>query len=88
MKQTLTVTLSITIDDVLKFTPATLPLGTINQAYPPTSIGTVSGGLAPYTFAATGLPPGMVLSAAGILSGTPTAAGAYSPQATITDSGT
>jgi hypothetical protein len=88
MQQTLTVTLSILIDSVMTFTPATLPTGTINAAYPPSSIGTVSGGDSPYTFTvASGLPPGMALSAAGVLSGTPTAVGSYSLQVSIKDSG-
>jgi hypothetical protein len=39
-----------------------------------------------YTFTAAGLPPGLSLSTAGILSGTPTVAGAYSVMLTVTDS--
>jgi putative cell wall-binding protein len=36
--------------------------------------GTVSGGVPPYTFSATGLPAGIAISATGIISGTPLAA--------------
>jgi hypothetical protein len=88
MQQTLTVSLSIIIESVLQFTPASLPTGVINGAYPPTAIGTVAGGDSPYSFSATGLPAGMALSAAGVLSGTPTAAGNFTVVVTITDSGT
>ncbi|GLL02185.1 putative Ig domain-containing protein [Dactylosporangium matsuzakiense] len=47
---------------------------------------TASGGTAPYTWAATGLPAGLTIAAAtGLISGTPTTAGAYAPVVTATD---
>ncbi|GAA0221902.1 hypothetical protein GCM10010492_20030 [Saccharothrix mutabilis subsp. mutabilis] len=46
-----------------------------------------SGGTPPYSFAATGLPPGLSIApATGLISGTPTTAGSYSVTATVTDS--
>ena len=47
-----------------------------------------SGGTPPYTFTATNgnLPPGVVLSNAGVLSGTPTTAGTFNFTLTVTDS--
>lgn len=45
-----------------------------------------SGGTAPYTWTATGLPAGLAISAGGVISGTPTAAGTSSVTATATDS--
>lgn len=47
----------------------------------------VTGGTSPYTFAITSgaLPPGMALSASGMLTGTPTAAGNYSVVVQVTD---
>jgi len=49
----------------------------------------VFGGLAPYTFSATGLPAGITISAAGVISGAPTTAGAAGTATiTVTDSDT
>jgi hypothetical protein len=46
-----------------------------------------SGGTSPYTWTPTSpLPPGLTLSANGLISGTPTAAGNYTFTATVTDS--
>ncbi|HTJ36667.1 MAG TPA: ExeM/NucH family extracellular endonuclease [Dactylosporangium sp.] len=45
-----------------------------------------SGGTAPYTWTATGLPAGLAISADGVVSGTPAAAGTSSVTATATDS--
>jgi hypothetical protein len=45
-----------------------------------------SGGTAPYTWSATGLPAGLSISSSGLISGSPTTAGSYSVTATATDS--
>ncbi|NUT49605.1 MAG: S8 family serine peptidase, partial [Saccharothrix sp.] len=47
---------------------------------------TAAGGTTPYTFSATGLPPGLSISASGLISGTPTTVGNYTVTATVTDS--
>ena len=52
----------------------------------PTATLTATGGKAPYRWACTGLPPGLILSAPGALTGTPTIAGAYSPACIAIDS--
>ncbi len=44
-----------------------------------------SGGMAPYSWSATGLPSGLTLSSSGVLSGTMTSAGNYFPTVTVTD---
>lgn len=50
---------------------------------------TASGGTTPYTWSATGLPPGMSISSStGLISGTPTTAGTYSVTATVSGGGT
>jgi hypothetical protein len=57
--------------------PATLPAGTVGAAFSQTL--TATGGTAPFTFSFSGsLPPGLTLSQAGVISGTPTAAGSFS----------
>jgi len=52
--------------------PATLPTGSVGTAFSQTLTG--SGGTAPYSFGVTAgtLPPGLTLTAAGVLAGTPT----------------
>ena len=71
---TTTQNFSLTISPIkLTITNATIPNGTVGAAY--TAILSTSGGDAPISFTATGLPPGITLSAAGSLTGTPTTAG-------------
>lgn len=66
--------------------PATLPDAT--QGTPFSQALTASGGIAPYTFAVTegALPPGLTLSSAGVISGTPSTMGSFSFTITATDS--
>ncbi|WP_190285618.1 putative Ig domain-containing protein [Montanilutibacter psychrotolerans] len=66
--------------------PPTVPSGTAGVAY--SQAFSAGGGVAPYTFALGGgaLPPGLSLSAAGALTGTPSVAGSYSFDVTATDS--
>ena len=71
----------------LSITPATLTDGAVGTTYSQTLTG--SGGTAPYTFTGgTGLPPGLTLSSAGLISGTPTATGTFPFTVTVTDSTT
>jgi hypothetical protein len=67
-------TLSVTCP-VITLGPPLLANGTVGTAYSQTI--TASGGTAPYTFAVVSgtLPAGVVMSTAGVLSGTPTTAG-------------
>ena len=69
----------------ITISPATLPNGAVGVAYSQTL--TASGGTAPYTFTITSgaLPPGLALSTAGVVSGTPTTAGTYNVTIRATD---
>jgi subtilisin family serine protease len=62
----------------LSLTPAVLPAANRNSSY--TANFTAGGGAATYTFSVPvgSLPPGLSMSANGVLSGTPTAQGTYS----------
>jgi hypothetical protein len=85
MQQTLTLTMNLVVNSVLQVTTTTLPAATQNQAY--SFQMSVSGGTAPYTWSATGLPAGLSMSSSGLLSGTPTVAGTSSVSVSVTDSG-
>jgi hypothetical protein len=70
----------------LKITSTTADPGTVGTAY--NFQLTASGGVPPYTWAvASGstLPAGLALSSAGVVSGTPTASGTFSPSIAVTD---
>jgi hypothetical protein len=68
--------------------PTSLSAGTVGTAY--SQALTATGGSSPYTYAVTTgtLPTGLTLSSSGALTGTPTAAGAYSFTVTATDAST
>ncbi|QGY31664.1 autotransporter domain-containing protein (plasmid) [Pantoea cypripedii] len=81
-------TVSLTVSaPALSFTPVAgaLPGATLGSAWSQTVAA--SGGTAPYSYAASGLPAGITLnSITGVLSGTPAAIGSYTIQVTATDS--
>src|ERR1039458_56463 len=82
-----TAALSITITaPPLSVTTTSLPVGVVSSAY--SSTLQAIGGVSPYTWSITGaLPAGLSLNAAtGVISGTPTAAGASNFTITVTDS--
>jgi len=59
--------------------PIVFHAGETNKAYTPTIDASESfTGDKPMTFTSTGLPPGLTITSAGIISGTPTTAGTYS----------
>jgi hypothetical protein len=84
---TATQSLSISISNTAALTVTTtspIPNGALGVAYSQTL--QASGGTAPYTWSATGLPAGLTLDpATGILSGTPTAGGTSTIAVTVTD---
>jgi len=76
---------SAAVCPTIVMSPPTLLPGTVGTPY--SSTITASGGASPYTFSVTSgtLPPGMTLTAAGVLSGTPTTAGTSTPTIRATD---
>jgi len=78
-------TLGTLVVSPLSAAPATFVDGLVGTPY--SSSYTVSAGTPPYVFSlASGtMPPGLSLSSAGILSGTPTIPGLFTVQVTITD---
>lgn len=70
---------------LIAITPATLPQGIVGSSYTQTLVAT--GGSAPHAFSVTQgtLPAGLSLTPAGVLAGTPTAAGASTFTVTVTD---
>ena len=81
--------LSITINpNKPRVTTDLLAYGIVGQAFPATTLG-ATGGLAPYSWslaAGSSLPTGLSMNAAGVISGTPTAAGTFSFTITVRDS--
>lgn len=71
-------TTTTTTTSPLTITTTSVPIGMTATAYSATL--TASGGTSPYTWSVGGgaLPPGLTLSAAGAISGTPTTSGSYS----------
>jgi hypothetical protein len=80
--KTATTTVTITVGaPALKITTASLPNGTVLAAYSATVAAT--GGTGTITWAASGLPGGLTMSA-GKISGTPTASGSFNVTVTAT----
>lgn len=69
-----------------QITTTSLPAGTVGISY--SSSLTATGGTPGYTWAVTGgaLPPGLVLSSAGAITGLPSSAGTFNFTVTVTDS--
>ncbi len=82
-----TANFSITIQSELAVTSLSPPAGTVGVNYSTTLAAT--GGVTPYTWslASGSLPAGLNLSAAGVISGKPTASGASTFTVQVTDSG-
>jgi hypothetical protein len=83
--QSKSVKISLDVVSPLAITTSTLTSGVIGSTY--TSSLQASGGIAPYQWSSTSaLPAGLSLSAAGVLSGTPTASGNFSVNVSAKDS--
>ena len=83
--QSTTVTITVNPPPLAIQVP-TFPTAVVGQPYTGPAF-TASGGVPPYSWTATGLPPGMTInSTTGVISGTPTTAGTYNITVTVTDS--
>jgi len=84
--QQYTITVSTAAPPTITLSPTTLPSGVKGVPYPATTLA-AAGGTAPYTFAVTVgmLPPGLTLTPAGALSGTPSATGSFTFTVQATD---
>lgn len=75
--------LAIAAPDLIIST-ASLPGGAQGSAYSATVAG--SGGVPAYTWSAAGLPAGLTMSSAGVISGTPSASGTFTVNVRLSDS--
>jgi hypothetical protein len=80
--------LSITINPKLSITTTTLPNGVMGTAYSVSLQSTGGVGTITWSVSSGSLPAGLSLSGAGVISGTPTAAGSASFTVLAKDSGT
>lgn len=74
--------ITVTVIDQLAISTAGLPGATVGGVYSATL--TATGGNGTYTWTATGLPAGLSISTAGVISGTPTTDGSNSIAMTVT----
>ncbi|RZM25560.1 MAG: hypothetical protein EOO88_18855, partial [Pedobacter sp.] len=77
---------TIVVTNPLVLPPATLANGTVGIAYPTQTIPSATGGTLPYTYSATGLPPGLSFNpSTREISGTPTQTGTFTIPVTVSD---
>lgn len=69
---------------VMAISPDALPSASYGAAY--NSSVSASGGTAPYSFSASGLPSGLTMSSAGAITGTPSSCGPFTLHVTAVDS--
>ena len=67
----------------LGISPTSIPQGSVNVPY--SQLFTATGGIGPYNWTASNLPPGLMMSTSGILNGAPTTIGNYLITVTVTD---
>ena len=68
--------------------PSSLPEWTINRAYPGTALVASNGtpdSVTGYAWSAVNMPPGLNVDTNGVVSGTPTTTGTFTPTFTVTD---
>ncbi|QIL38957.1 T9SS type B sorting domain-containing protein [Pedobacter sp. HDW13] len=83
---TATATFALTVTPALALAPGALPNGVTGTAYTTNGIPAATGGTGPYTYAATGVPPGLTFNpATREITGTPTQTGTFTIPVTVTD---
>ncbi|SDG24904.1 gliding motility-associated C-terminal domain-containing protein [Pedobacter terrae] len=83
---TITASYTLKVTDSLVLPAATLANGTTGTVYPTQTIPSATGGSTPYTYAASGLPPGLAFNpATREITGTPTQSGTFTVPVTVTD---
>jgi large repetitive protein len=81
-----TATFTLTVTPALALAPGALPNGVTGTAYTTNGIPAATGGTGPYTYSATGVPPGLTFNpATREITGTPTQIGTYTIPVTVTD---
>ena len=78
------VVMNLTVTGPVNVTTSSLPSGGVGIPYSFTM--SAAGGVAPYSWTAIGLPAGLSISPAGVITGTPTAPGSSSAVLTVRDS--
>lgn len=77
----------IKVINPLLLPPASLANGVTGRTYTPQVIPSATGGVGPYTYSASGLPPGLTFNpATREIIGTPTTSGTFTIPVTVTDS--
>lgn len=79
------VTLPLTIGMPLQITTTSLPMAMQGQPYSFQLAAT--GGMPPYQWSGSGLPSGLTINSSGLISGTPSASGAFSVSVICIDAG-
>jgi gliding motility-associated-like protein len=75
-----------TAADPLNLPPAVMPDGQVGSPYPTQVLPAATGGTLPYTYVATGLPPGLTFNpVTREITGTPTLGGTFPVTVTVTD---
>ena len=88
LNATASIYLVLEIVPLMRITATQAPNPVVGKSYNHSIYNNAAGGVPPYTYTAadrSALPPGLSISAAGVFSGTPTAAGTFNPVIQVLD---